>query len=91
MQAQERWDDFTKMKYEMLKGTHSSTAPWTVIRSIDKHKARLNVLKVILNAVDYEGRNERLDFVPDDRVVISGAREIELMNKQRLRKGMFIG
>jgi polyphosphate kinase 2 len=91
MQAQERWDDFTKMKYEMLKRTHSSSAPWTVIRSIDKHKARLNVLKVILNAVDYEGHNKRLDFVPDDRVVISGAREIELMNKQRLRKGMFIG
>lgn len=91
MQAQERWDDFTKMKYEMLKCTHSSSAPWKVIRSIDKHNARLNVLKVILNAVNYEGRNKSLDFVPDDRVVISGAREIELMNKQRLRKGMFIG
>ena len=91
MQAQECWDDFTKTKYEMLKRTHSSSAPWTVIRSIDKHKARLNVLKVILNAVDYEGHSEALDFVPDDKVVISGAREIELMNKQRLRSGKFIG
>ncbi len=91
MQAQERWDDFTKMKYEMLKRTHSSSSPWTVIRSIDKHKAHLNVFKVILNAVDYEGHSEKLDFVPDDKVVISGAREIEIMNKQRLRRGKFIG
>jgi polyphosphate kinase 2 (PPK2 family) len=36
MQAQERWDDFTKTKYKMLKQTHSQSAPWTVIRSNDK-------------------------------------------------------
>ncbi|NWF38032.1 polyphosphate kinase 2 [Mariprofundus sp. NF] len=91
MQAQERWDDFTKTKYEMLKRTHTSSAPWTVIRSMDKHKCRLNAIKTILNAVDYEGYNEGLDFVPDEKVVISGAREIELMNKQRLRSGKFTG
>jgi len=91
MQAQERWDDFTNMKYEMLKNTHSRTAPWTVIRSIDKHLCRLNALKVILNSVDYEKNNQELDFVPDDNVVISGAREIEIMEKQRLKKGKFIG
>ena len=40
LQAQERWDDFTNQKYEMLKKTHSNHAPWTVIRSEDKHQAR---------------------------------------------------
>ena len=91
MQAQERWDDFTKMKYEMLKRTHSSSAPWTVIRSIDKHKARLNVIKVILNSVDYENHDTSLDYSTDEKVVISGAREIEIMDKQRLKNGKFIG
>ncbi|ATX81498.1 polyphosphate kinase 2, PA0141 family [Mariprofundus ferrinatatus] len=91
MQAQERWDDFTKTKYEMLKRTHTSSAPWTVIRSMDKHKCRLNAIKAILNSVDYDDYSEELDFVPDDGVVISGAREIELMNKQRLRSGKFVG
>lgn len=91
MQAQERWDDFTKTKYEMLKRTHTSSAPWTVIRSMDKHQCRLNAMKVILNAVDYEGHSDEVDFVPDDKIVISGAREIEIMNKQRLKKGKFIG
>lgn len=91
MQAQERWDDFTKMKYSMLKRTHSSSAPWTVIRSADKHKARLNVVKVILNAVDYDNYNEGLDYSTDDKVVVSGAREIEIMDKQRMKKGKFVG
>ena len=91
MQAQERWDDFTSVKYEMLKNTHSRTAPWTVIRSIDKHQCRLNALKVILNSVNYEKHNQELDYVPDDKVVISGAREIEIMEQQRLKKGKFIG
>lgn len=91
MQAQERWDDFTEMKYAMLKKTHSSTTPWTVIRSVDKHLARLNVMKVILNAVDYDERSQHLDFTTDEKVVISGAREIEILEQQRLMNGKFIG
>jgi polyphosphate kinase 2 len=39
LQAQDKWDEFTKMKYEMLKNTHTIYAPWTVIRSDDKFKA----------------------------------------------------
>jgi len=89
MQAQERWDDFTKMKYEMLKHTHTIYAPWSVIRSDDKFKARLNAMKVILNAVDYEGRDENLDFVPENGIVVSGAREIEIMEVQRIKSGKF--
>jgi len=91
MQAQERWDDFTNVKYEMLKNTHSRKTPWTVIRSTDKHLCRLNALKVILNSVNYEKHDQTLDYVPDDSVVISGAREIEIMEQQRLKKGKFIG
>lgn len=89
LQAQERWDDFTNVKYEMLRRTHTSIAPWTIIRSNDKHKARLNAMKVILNAVDYENRDTTLDFVPELDVVVSGARELELMEAQRISSGKF--
>lgn len=85
--AQERWDDFDKVKYEMLRRTHTASSPWIVIRSTDKHRARLNAIKMILNSVDYEKVNAELDYLPDDDVVISGAREIELMQRDRLRKG----
>ena len=89
MQAQEHWDDFTTYKYEMLRRSHTSHTPWTVIRSENKSKARLNAIKVMLNSVDYEGRSTDLDFVPDPKVVLSGAHEVELMEADRLREGKF--
>lgn len=91
VQAQERWDDFTNVKYDMLRRTHTTHAPWTIIRSNDKHAARLNAMKVILNSVPYERQDNGVDFVPDSKVVVSGARELELMEAQRLRSGKFQG
>jgi len=91
LQAQERWDDFTNQKYEMLKRTHSNHAPWTVIRSNDKNAARLNAIRTILNSVPYDRGNQELDFVPDHQIVISGAREVEQMEAERIRRGKFIG
>lgn len=91
VQAQDRWDDFTNTKYRMLKQTHSHNAPWTVIRSIDKQKARLEALKVILNSVDYADRDATLNYALDHEVAISGSREIEIMEAQRAGSGSFIG
>ncbi len=90
VQAQEKWDDFTNVKYEMMKRTHNSTCPWTVIRSNDKHQARLNAMRVILNSVPYKGADRNMDFVPDYNIVYSGSREIELMEAQRIREGKFV-
>lgn len=90
VQAQERWDEFTNVKYEMLKRTHTTHAPWKIIRSNDKHAARLNAIKVILNSVPYERMDATLDFVPDPHVVISGSRELEKMEAQRLSSGKFL-
>ena len=89
MQAQEKWDDFTNTKYNMIKQTHTHNAPWTVIRSDIKQKARLESLKVILNSVDYDNRDETLNFSLDPEIVISGAREIEIMDAQRTLNGKF--
>ncbi|MEA2114675.1 MAG: polyphosphate kinase 2 [Thermodesulfobacteriota bacterium] len=91
VQAQDRWDDFTTQKYEMLKRTHTNIAPWTIVRSNNKHEARLNAMKVILNSVPYKRGNNDLDFVPDPEVVISGAREKEIMDAQRIKLGSFVG
>ncbi len=91
VQAQDRWDDFTTQKYEMLKKTHTNIAPWTIIRSNNKHEARLNAMRIILNAVPYERGNDTLDFVPDPKVVISGSREKENMDAQRIKLGSFVG
>ncbi|MFZ1615306.1 MAG: polyphosphate kinase 2 [Holophaga sp.] len=87
LQAQDRWDDFTNVKYDMLKRTNTPISPWFVIRSDDKHQARLNTMKLILNSVPYERLDPTLDFVPDPEIVISGARELEILEAERLRKG----
>jgi len=75
VQMQERWDEFTKMKYEMLKQTHTEVAPW----------------KTILNSVPYENRNMDLDYTVDDKIVHSGHREIENMEADLKSQGKFLG
>ncbi len=87
VQAQELWDDFTEMKHRMLERTSTSAAPWTIIRSSSKARARLNTMKVILNSVDYADRNPDLDFTPDPAVVISGADELKRMDHERDQLG----
>lgn len=91
LQAQERWDDFTNVKYEVLRRTNSINTPWSVIRSNDKHLARLNAIKVILNSVPYQKLNPDLDYRVDPEVVISGSRELEIMEAERIDKGHFVG
>jgi polyphosphate kinase len=90
LQAQDKWDEFTIMKYKMLEASHSRHAPWSIVRSNDKHLARKEAMKVILNHVDYENRNLDIDFTLDTDIVISGAHELELMDKHLKQKGKFI-
>ncbi|GAB4371077.1 MAG: polyphosphate kinase 2 [Deltaproteobacteria bacterium] len=87
LQAQDLWDEFTKRKYALLKKTHTKKSPWWVIRSDDKHRARLETMKLILNAIPYKGRSRKLDFSVDPRIVIPGDREIRIMKKQRKKFG----
>lgn len=89
LQAQDKWDEFTEMKYQMLKKTSTKEAPWTIIRSGDKRLARINAMRVILNAVPYEDRNPDLEYTPDPDVVISGDEEISLMEATREDVGRF--
>ena len=64
-------------------------APWTIIRSEDKQLARLNAMKLILNAVDYADRDPKVDFKPDPEIVIDGADEVDIMEAHLAKKGKF--
>jgi len=83
MQAQDLWDEFSEKKYEMLRRTTSRSAPWHIVRSDDKHKARLEALKIILNSVDYDGRNYSLDFDANEEINISVQKELLQMRKSK--------
>ncbi len=64
-----------------IRRTSSRSAPWHVVRSNNKHKARLEAMKIILNSVDYDGRNYALNFEPDEEVNISVQKELMQMRK----------
>ena len=87
LQAQDLWDEFTERKFMLLKKTHTKKSPWYVVRSDDKHLARRETMKVILNRVRYRGRSRKLDFTLDPDIVILGDRELKIMKKQRKKYG----
>ncbi len=90
LQAQRLWNEFTEMKYRLLKKTHTEKNPWFVIRSDDKQLARLETMKLILSRIPYRGRSRSLDFRPDPEVIIRGDVEIGNMDKQRRKFGRFV-
>ncbi|AXX85368.1 polyphosphate kinase 2 [Aliarcobacter skirrowii] len=83
MQAQDLWDEFSEKKYEMLRRTTSRSAPWHIVRSDNKHLSRIEALKIILNSVDYDGRNYALNFEPNEEVNISVQKELLQMRKTK--------
>ena len=90
LQAQDLWDEFTEMKFRLLQRTHIPESPWYVIRSDDKHLARRETMKLILNSMRYRGRARSLDLKNDPKIVIPGDKEAQAMLRQRRRYGKFM-
>ena len=78
--SQQLWDKYTIAKYSMLLSSHTSIAPWIIIRSDNKKLARLNVIKEILQKVDYPNKKNNL-LKSDSDIVVKGDDEIILMEK----------
>jgi polyphosphate kinase 2 len=78
-EAQERWDDYTVRKFQMLNETNRTICPWTIVRSDNKKKARLNCIKHILSKVDYKDKIPQEELLADPEIVVSGIDEIRFM------------
>lgn len=76
--SQELWDKYTVVKHSMLKASHTGTAPWIIIRSDNKKKARINCIKHILSSVQYPTKNPP-DLKTSKKILIWGDEEIKLM------------
>jgi polyphosphate kinase 2 len=81
-ESQKLWNEYTKTKSLMLKKTHKKNAPWTIIRSDDKKKARINCIKHILNYVNYPDKIDTNSIVVDENIVLYGSDEIIKMEKE---------
>jgi len=64
-----RWDQYTKAKEAMLFHTDTADAPWTIIRSDDKKRARLNAIRHVLTEIPYAGKDTNIVHPPDPKIL----------------------
>jgi polyphosphate kinase 2 len=65
----DKWDDYTEAKEAMFFYTDTADAPWTVVKSNDKKRARLNCMLHFLNSLDYPDKDPHLVTAPDPLIV----------------------
>jgi polyphosphate kinase 2 len=68
-----KWDDYTEAKEAMFAETDTEHAPWTVVKSNDKRRARINALRHVLNILDYDEKDDTVAVAPDPKIVGAAA------------------
>jgi polyphosphate kinase 2 len=63
-----KWDAYTAAIGETFQRSHKNSAPWTVVRSDDKYRARIAALQAVLNGIDYVGKNASVAVQPDPEI-----------------------
>ncbi|MEM1065985.1 MAG: polyphosphate kinase 2 [Pseudomonadota bacterium] len=64
-----KWGDYTEAKEAMFFYTDTADAPWTIIKSNDKKRARLECMAHFLSSLDYPGKNLKIAKAPDPLIV----------------------
>ena len=64
-----KWDDYSRAEADMFRFTHTATSPWTNIHANDQRRARLESMRVVLSAIDYEGKDKDAIGSIDDKIV----------------------
>jgi polyphosphate kinase len=65
----DKWDEYTEAKEAMFFYTDLADAPWTVVKSNDKKRGRLEAMRYVLSQVPYSGRDENVVGRPDPLIV----------------------
>ena len=69
IESLDKWDDYTEAKEAMFHYTDTPYAPWTVVKSNDKKRARLEAIKHVLLKFDYEGKDPAVIGEPDKLLI----------------------
>ncbi len=69
LQSLDRWDEYTKAKQAMFFHTDTADAPWTVVKSDDKKRARINVMRHFLFHLDYPDKDKHIIGAPDPKII----------------------
>ena len=81
-ESQKLWDKYTIAKFSMLMASNTDLSPWTVVKSDDKKKARINCIKHILANVKYPNKIGKKELKVNNKILISGAQELEIMEQE---------
>ena len=71
LDSRDKWREYTEAKEAMFLLTHLEIAPWTIIKSDDKKRARVNAMRHVLHLMDYEGKDRSVAVAPDPSIVAS--------------------
>jgi polyphosphate kinase len=69
IESLDKWDDYTEAKEAMFFYTDTADAPWTVVKSNDKKRARLAAMRHILEQFDYDGKDPEIVGKPDRKII----------------------
>ena len=72
LKAMDKWEDYTQARDAMLQATHCDNTPWTIVRSNDKRRARINAIRHVLLNVPYAGKNTDVIGEIDENILGSG-------------------
>ena len=75
LESLDRWESYTQAKEEMFRRTDKKYAPWTIIRSNDKKRARLNAMRYFLSQFEYDDKDHDVVGEPDPKLVMRGKME----------------
>ena len=73
----DKWTDYTEAKEAMFFYTDTADAPWAIVKSDDKKRARLNCMLHFLNLLDYPGKNHAVVHQPDPLIVGKGSHVVQ--------------
>ncbi|MEU8181473.1 polyphosphate kinase 2 [Micromonospora sp. NPDC049047] len=65
----DRWDEYTEAKEAMFFWTDTADAPWTVVKSNDKKRARVEAMRHVLHRFDYTGKDPAVVGTPDPQII----------------------
>jgi len=82
LESQKLWNEYSLAKFMMLSATHTEDAPWTIVKSDNKKRARINCIKHILNFVEYPNKIAKKDIKVDDDIIVYGRDEAIAMEKK---------
>ena len=69
IESLDKWDGYTTAKEAMFFYTDTEDAPWTVVKSNDKKRARLEAMRHILELFDYDGKDTEVVGKPDRKII----------------------